>query len=155
MIAPRLQKYLEESHVAYEVIKHRRTFTSRETADLTHIPADHLAKGAVCADGKGCVLVVIPASRHVRLHAVQLELDRPLKLAREREFQGLFDDCAPGALPPFGFLYGVETLIDDILLDLANNYFEAGDHEHVIHVSGTDFRRLIQGMRHGYFSRGD
>jgi len=155
MIAPRVQKYLEELCVKYDVIAHPYAQTGREAADLAHIPADHLAKGIVLANGHDGLLVVVPADRHIRLHTLQRELGRPLRLAQEREFQHVFDDCVPGALPPFGFLYGMETLIDNELCELGNNYFAAGDHEHLVHVSGDAFRQLVQGTRHGYFSHAD
>jgi hypothetical protein len=32
-------------------------------------------------------------------------------------------------------------------------YFEAGDHTDVIHMRGDDFRKLMQGVHHGHFSR--
>lgn len=38
------------------------------------------------------------------------------------------------------------------LASLANIYFEAGDHERLVHTTGDDFQRLLGGVRHGYYS---
>jgi Ala-tRNA(Pro) deacylase len=45
--------------------------------------------------------------------------------------------------------------MDQALASLANVYFEAGDHEELIHVSGEAFQTLLSGVRQGYYSQGD
>ncbi len=42
--------------------------------------------------------------------------------------------------------------MDDSLLQENDVYFEAGDHEELIHVSGKQFHDLVVGARHGRFS---
>jgi Ala-tRNA(Pro) deacylase len=86
---------------------------------------------------------------------LQQELDRTLELASETEVDNLFKDCQPGAIPPLGLAYDMETVLDEALITLAKVYFEAGDHEHLAQVNGDDFRKLLSGVRHGYFSRSD
>ena len=105
----------------------------------------------VKGDG-GYVLVVIPGNAWVKLEALRQELDRPLELAEEAEIEPLFPDCRPGAIPPLGQAYGIETCLDEALTSLANVYFEAGDHEELVHVSGEAFNTLLQGARQGHFS---
>jgi len=61
----------------------------------------------------------------------------------QHELDFTFSDCEHGAIPPTGELYGVDTLIDPALLQKEDVYFESGDHEHMIHMSGEDFRRLV------------
>ena len=80
------------------------------------------------------------------------ELNRELELVEEDEFAKLFPDCEPGAIPPLGPAYNIETFLDEALKSLANIYFESGDHEHLIHTSGEDFKKLLSGVRHGHFS---
>ena len=41
------------------------------------------------------------------------------------------------------------------LASLANVYFEAGDHEHLIHTSGANFIKLLSRARRGYFSHAE
>jgi len=80
-------------------------------------------------------------------------LQRNLGLATENELAGLFKDCELGAIPPIGPAYGIEIVVDDSLLQEDDVYFEAGDHEELIHVSGKQFQDLVAGARHGHFSR--
>jgi Ala-tRNA(Pro) deacylase len=41
--------------------------------------------------------------------------------------------------------------VDDSLLRLPDVYFEAGDHEALVHVTGEAFKDLIIGSAHGRF----
>jgi Ala-tRNA(Pro) deacylase len=86
---------------------------------------------------------------------VRKELDRELELVDEDELANLFADCEAGAIPPIGLAYDVETFLDEALTSLANVYFESGDHEHLVRVSGGDFKHLLSGVRHGHFSHDD
>ena len=143
---------LIESQTEYEVVPHPKSYSSIETANAAHVADDHIAKGVLLKDDTGYLLAVIPASQWVDLHRTKEELSRDLQLASEDEVEQLFADCAPGAIPPLGSAYGVETVLDEALTSLASVYFEGGDHERLIRVSGEQFKRLMKGVRHGHFS---
>ena len=76
-------------------------------------------------------------------------------LAEEKDAAGYFPDCDPGAIPPLGPAYGMETLLDEALVSLAHVFFESGDHRTLIKVSGGDFLDLLSGVRRGHFSHED
>jgi Ala-tRNA(Pro) deacylase len=151
-VARTVKMYLESQEVEYQLVAHPRSFSSKETAAAAHIPEDHIAKAVILKDELGFLMAVIPASNWIKLHALQEELDRTLELATESEVDGLLKDCQPGAVPPLGPAYELETILDEALTTLAQVCFEAGDHEHLVRVSGEDFRRLLGGARHAYIS---
>ena len=97
-------------------------------------------------------MIVVPAVHYVEMKHVRKELNRELELVEENEFAELFPDCEPGAVPPVGQAYNIETFLDEALTSLANVYFESGDHEHLVHTSGSDFMTLLGGVRHGHYS---
>jgi Ala-tRNA(Pro) deacylase len=48
----------------------------------------------------------------------------------------------------------METLIDDAIAEQPDIYFEAGDHEQLIHVSAETFETLMgENVQHGNFSQ--
>lgn len=151
-IAASVIDVLTETETDYEVISHPKSYSSTETAEAAHVADDHIAKGVLLKDDQGYLLAVIPASQWVALHRMKAELDRDLQLASEEEIARLFGDCDPGAIPPLGESYGVETVLDEALTSLAGVYFEGGDHERLIRVSGEQFNSLMKGVRHGHFS---
>lgn len=143
---------LAAHRVEYELVPHPRTYTSHDTAESAHVREDHIAKAVVVRDHQGFAMVVIPASEWLKLHALQEETGREYVLAYEPEIDELFGDCQPGAIPPLGVAYGIETFVDERLTSLANIYFEAGDHQNLVHIDGESFHRLLKGARHGNFS---
>lgn len=147
-----LKSYLKTKRVAYELLPHPESHSARETAKLAHVNEDHIAKAVIVKDELGYAMVVLPGSDMIKIHSIQKELNRHFQLATEDELNELFADCKQGAIPPFGQAYGLQTFLDERLTTLANIYFEAGDHEYLVHIKGDDFLAMFKGIRHGHFS---
>ena len=112
-----------------------------------------MAKSVVLKEDTGYLLAVLPASSRILLSHVHSLFQHAIGLATEDEVRSLFWDCAPGAVPPLGSVYGLEVIVDDAIWYSSYVYFEGGDHLALVKVSGDDFRRLLPGARHGRFSR--
>jgi Ala-tRNA(Pro) deacylase len=151
-MSARVRWYLDHKGVDYGVIPHLRTESSRQTAAAAHVAQDRLAKCVLLADERGYMLAVLPASRRIATDALNAELGRRLGLATEPELEEIFKDCALGAVPPCGAAYGIPTVVDEGLLHLEEVYFEGGDHEHLVRMTGVDFATLFSGMPHGVYS---
>ncbi len=151
-IADTVRLFLEQSGVQYSVIPHPYTQSSRESAEVTHIPQGQLAKAVVLIDDLGYVMAVIPSNRHLRMETLARKMRRKLSLAGEDRIMTVFKDCAAGAIPPLGPAYGMKTILDDGLVGLPEIYFEGGDHEDLIRVDGEQFVRLLKEAQHGQFS---
>jgi Ala-tRNA(Pro) deacylase len=151
-IAMKLSDYLKANEVQYEVMNHTHSGNSMQTARASNVPARCLAKAVVLEDGTHAVMAVLPASRRLELHELQASSGPALRLATEAELKDLFADCEPGAVPPVGVVYGIETIWDDSLLEQPDTYFEAGDHETLVHMKTRDFIGLMKGARHMAFS---
>ncbi len=141
----KLTEFLDANGVPYEVRLHRRAFTAQEVAEAEHIPGREMAKVVMLRDDRGFVMAVLPAPYHVDIQAFRAATGRPeLRLAEEAEFAGLFPDCEPGAMPPFGNLYGIAVWVDDALSRDEEIAFNAGDHERTVHMKYADFARLVE-----------
>jgi len=151
-IAMKLSDYLKANDVQFEVLKHAHSGNSRQTARASSVPADCVAKAVVLEDDAHAVMAVLPASRRLKLPEFQASNGRALRLAAEAELKDLFNDCEPGAVPPIGIVYGIETVWDDSLMEQPETYFEAGDHETLLHMKTHDFIGLMKNARHMTFS---
>jgi Ala-tRNA(Pro) deacylase len=151
-LALSVERYLIKSGIRYGVMSHHPTKFSMATVHAAGIPARRLAKSVVLRDELGYLIAVVPASHRLRLGSLHVQLRRPLGLATESELRSLFNDCAVGAIPPLGQVYGLEVIVDDILIMQPEVYFEGGDHQELIQVAGADFRRLLPDAMHGRFS---
>jgi len=153
-IAATVSNYLLAQDVDYDVLTHPHTATSGESAQAAHVPGSRLAKSVVLEDEQGFLMVVLPSSRQVNMQELHRQLNRNLVLATESELGGLFADCEIGALPPIGSAYGVETVVDDAIAEQPDIFFEAGDHEQLVHVSAETFQSLLgENVQRGHFSQ--
>jgi Ala-tRNA(Pro) deacylase len=151
-IAEKLRIYLKDHEAKYSLRRHPHTGSSMETAEAAHVPGDCLAKGVVLKDTKGFLLVVVPSDYHVELERLNQQFQRQMVMAEENELSALFPDCEAGAVPPIGFAYGVDTVWDTSLGDKESVWFEAGDHESLVHLSGRQFHELMAPAERGQFS---
>jgi len=142
-IAATVQTCLTEAGVEYDIIEHPRTSNSTHTAEAAHVSGARLAKSVVLEDGERYLMAVVPATDQVDLGALHRRLGREIGLATEEEVATLFTDCEPGAVPPFGQIYGVETILDEAFVNAEDVYFEGGDHRALVHVNGSDFLKLM------------
>jgi Ala-tRNA(Pro) deacylase len=147
-IALTLQQYLDDKHIDYDVLVHKRTHCSQDTARASHVPGERLAKAVVLTREGGFVVAVVPACSQVRLEAIERMVHCPVSMASEDEIVELFPDCDTGAIPPIAEAYAVEAFIDSSLDQQPDVYLEGGDHRSLIHLSGDQFRSLMQGVRH-------
>jgi Ala-tRNA(Pro) deacylase len=154
-IAPTFQKYLAAKDVAYDVVAHEPTKSSIRTAEACRVSGDCVAKAVVLRDEYGYVLAVLPASHHIRLGDLRMQLGLDVDLAAEYEIEELFEDCAPGAVPPVGECYGLDMVVDDSIEEQREVYLEAGDHATLVHMSHVQFACLTATARHGCFSAHD
>jgi Ala-tRNA(Pro) deacylase len=151
-IAASVKDHLSRQGVRYELIAHERTRDSNHSAQAAHIPGGQLAKCVMLEDDEGYVMAVVPATHKVDLGAVHRQLNRKLGLATDSELADLFKDCEPGAIPPLGQAYGIETILDESLSGSPDIYFEGGDHVALVHVTGKDFLRLMADAPRGEIS---
>jgi Ala-tRNA(Pro) deacylase len=151
-VSERVVSFLRANHVDFDVQTHRPTKTSARTAEVAHVPAECVAKGVVLEDGDQLVMAVIPANRRVDEQALGEMLHCSLRLVSEEVLAMVFRDCRMGAIPPLGAAWGIATIVDESLLRQRQLYFEGGDHEVLIRVSGAAFGTLMIGNRSGSFS---
>jgi len=148
----KFKEYLLDSRVDFDVIEHRRTESSSETAQAAHIPGDRLAKAVVLQHDDGYVLAVVPSTHRVELGTLERTLGCRLNIATETDIEEIFRDCALGAVPPTGPAYDLKTMVDEELDKLPEVYFESGDHRTLVHVTGDGFRQLMAEAQHAQFS---
>lgn len=152
-IAMTLQQYLDDKHVDYDVLTHKRTHCTQDTVRASNVPGDRVAKAVVLTREGGFVVAVVPASSMVRLDAIEEILQCPIGMANEEEIMELFPDCDMGAVPAVSDAYAVDAFIDESLDAQPDVYLEGGDHRSLIHMSGEQFRALMKDVRHAHIAR--
>jgi Ala-tRNA(Pro) deacylase len=151
-IATRIVNYLDEQDIKYDTINHTHTNTSAGTARMADIPLETIAKAVVLEDHDSRhLMAILPADHKVSLHKLNQKLDLNLHLADEQQVYKMFSDCDHGAVPAIGQAYNMNSIYDEALDQLDDVYFEAGDHETLIHLTKMQFGRLMNNTKHSQF----
>jgi Ala-tRNA(Pro) deacylase len=143
-ILRKLQEYLDEHKVKYQVLTHSIAYTAQEIAQAQHIPGKAMAKVVMVKKENGTpVMLVLPASHKVNFAWLREVLHSHVELEQEREFRDLFPGCETGAEPPFGNLFGLDTLVDAALTENEEIVFNAGSHWQTVRMRYGDYERLV------------
>lgn len=140
-----LREFLDQNKIKYIAVAHSPAYTAQEIAASAHIPGREVAKTVmVKVDGK-MSMAVLPASFQVDLaRLAEVAGAAKVELATEEEFKGLFPECEPGAMPPFGNLYDMNVYATESLAEDAEIAFNAGSHTELLKLSYADFEKLVK-----------
>ncbi|WP_206996325.1 aminoacyl-tRNA deacylase [Trinickia mobilis] len=148
-----LEDCLRSKGSRYEILHHPYSHSSMETAAAAHIPGDRLAKTVLFEDEQGYIAAVLPSTYAVKLSELWSKTGRRLALAKEVDLRELFKDCEYGALPPVCTAYGMKTYLDESLASQPDVYFEAGNHEELVHMDADQFLTLMDRAERAHFGR--
>jgi Ala-tRNA(Pro) deacylase len=140
----RLIDCLNESKVRYEILHHPEAVTAQRIAQAEHVKGRHHAKVVMIKSGGERLMAVLPADHQIDLEKVGKVIGKIASLDSEKEFKSLFPDCAIGAMPPFGNLYGLPTYVDKSLAAQDYIVFEAGTHSDAIKLSYRDYEKIVK-----------
>src|SRR5262249_4495009 len=126
-------------------LAHPAAYTAQGEAAAAHVPGRDWAKTVVCLADDQPILAVVPAPYAVDLNRLNQSVHaQALRLADEHELAPLFPDCEPGAMPPFGPLYGQRVFVDARLTADPDIWFSAGSHRDAIRMPYREFERIVQ-----------
>lgn len=143
-----ISTYLRTRLVSFERFLHSPASSATRKARAIHVPGGQVAKSVLLRGGNSDVLAVLPATH--RIDPGQLALIpgmAELRLATEAELSQVFHDCERGALPPFGRLYGLPTIVDASLASLTHIVVEGNARHESLRLRFRDFEAVEQPLQ--------
>ncbi len=141
----KMRELLDANHIKYVTFNHSPAYTAQEIAQSAHISGKNVAKIVILKIDDKLTMAVVPASHQVNLESLKdAATANKVELASEQEFRGMFPDCEPGAMPPFGNLYGMNVFVSEALAADEAIVFNAGTHTELVGMSYQDFQRLVE-----------
>jgi len=138
-----IHRFLHQRSVPHQMMQHTPAYSAARVAHAVHVCGDAVAKAVLLKVDGRYVLSVLPSTYYVYPELVRSALDaRHVALATEEECSRIFPDCEVGALPPFGSLYGLRTVVDSSLTEDEEIVFEGNTHHEAIRMSYSDYTRL-------------
>ncbi|MFZ5981790.1 MAG: aminoacyl-tRNA deacylase [Candidatus Zixiibacteriota bacterium] len=145
MPVKKLKDFLDQNNIKYCTINHSLAYAAHEVAACARIPARELAKTVIVKIDNQLAMAVLPASYKVDLNLLRdITGAHSVQLATENEFKVMFPECAVGAMPPFGNLYGLDVYVAETLTENEQISFNAGSHTELIKMEFMDFERLVK-----------
>jgi Ala-tRNA(Pro) deacylase len=143
-----IREFLQSRSVRFELLLHRPAHSAAHLAGSLHVPGRRVAKAVLVKAGDAFALAVLPATHRidtVRLAEV-MGVD-VLRIATESEVETVFADCEPGALPPFGRLYGLTTIVDSSLAGGAEVAFMGNTRHEGVRMRFKDYEAVESPIR--------
>ena len=145
MPVKKLKEFLDRNGIKYVTISHSAAFTAQDVAASSHVPGKELAKTVMVKIDGNMAMAVLPSPYRVDFNRLKQAVGaKTAELACEDDFKTMFPECEPGAMPPFGNLYGMEVYCAEALAEDEEIAFNAGTHTELIRMSYRDFERLVQ-----------
>ena len=140
---------LEPNHCWHETFEHEPVRTSEEAAKTR--PGYTLHQGAkamivrVKTPESRFVMLVLPADLRFDNAKVKAFLSaKDLRFATEQEIGELTGGVQPGAVPPFGNLFGLDVIADPGLFENEKIVFNAGDRQFSVAMKSEDYKRIVE-----------
>jgi len=139
----KLDEMLSSRRIPFERLHHRPAYTANRMAQALHVKGKDVAKTVLLRTDRGYVLAVLPATHQIDLSQLRHELGtQRIEMATEDEMDSLFPDCERGAIPPFGSMYNLPTVVDESLAKDKEITFESQCHEEAVRIAYEDFEKL-------------
>jgi len=153
-ICDKLRKFLDDNHVRYVTIAHSPAFTAQEIAASAHVKGHNVVKCVMVRGDGEHYMAALSANQRLDLGKFRKALGiREAHIEREEEFEGLFEDCELGAMPPFGNLYRLPVVMDETLARGEEIVFNGGSHATVVRMKFEDYERLVAPMENAIAER--
>lgn len=142
-ISAKLKKYLDSNKVKYKALKHKLAYTAQEIAAAQDVPGKQVVKSVLVKTDKAFVLAALSAIQLIDLKKLKSVLKcKSIKIATEKDIEKIIPAYTPGAMPPFGNLYGLETVVDKALREDVEIVFNGGTHKDTVKMKYADFEKL-------------
>lgn len=147
-VVSKILNLLQTNNCWHETFQHEPVRTSEEAARTRPGYTLHQCAKAMIVRVKTpqpkFVMLVLPADLRFDNAKVKSFLSaKDLRFATEQEIGELTGGVQPGAVPPFGNLFGLEVIADPALFENEKIVFNAGDRCFSVAMKSEDYRRLV------------
>lgn len=143
----RIQDLLTRRNVPFDLTSHRPVYTSAEAAEVRGESLHSGAKALVVKADDRFVMLVLPGDRQLDSKLARKSIGaKSIRFANREEVAAL-TGLEPGAIPPFGSLFGLKTFCDAAMGESGKINFNAGSHSESVRMLYTDYEAVEQAAK--------
>ena len=161
-ILKKLQKFLEDSKVKYEIVEHKKVFTAHDKAATLRVPEKIVGKTLLVrldpatksGASKEVVVVLIPTNKNLDKQKLKkLSKAKQIDFVKEAWMKKNLKGVKEGANPPFGNLYKLKTFVDRGLMLNKKIIINSGDNKSSIKINPSVLKKIIPDVIISSFSK--
>jgi Ala-tRNA(Pro) deacylase len=138
-VLQRIKDLLSSRNVSFDLTSHRPVYTSAEAAEVRGESLHSGAKALLVKADNAFVLLVVPGDHQIDSKAARKMLAaKSIRFANRQEVEAI-TGLQPGAIPPFGSLFGLKTFCDTALSECERINFNAGSHTESVRMKYADY----------------
>jgi len=157
--------FLDKNKVKYEIVKHRVVYTALDKAATLKMKPQEVAKSVIVSlDAKDHMLALIPANKNLdkkkllalinkQRQKAKLANYKKIDFAKEQWMKKVLKSIKVGAIPAFGTLYKLPTLIDNALAKPSKIIISAGDYQNSLKITPAVLSKIDPTITKGSFSQ--
>ncbi|MEE8059885.1 MAG: HDOD domain-containing protein [Pseudomonadales bacterium] len=139
-----IEDILRKHNIEYGITK------SHPSADLSIVP--DTIKSTILQDSQGKIQVIYCADSILDLDALKQFIDRDLRATNRNDAKSLCDKVNLDRLPTLPYVLGLEVVVDQRLLDIAELKLDTGSEYSIINIDNSQFKALIGDALTGNFT---
>jgi Ala-tRNA(Pro) deacylase len=140
--AVNIAEHLRSKGVPFQGCRHPSARNALGLAEIMHVDPRTVAKTVLLRVNGGFkyLVAVLPATHVVDFERLSKSLGGThVELATQAEIAERCPDCERGVLPPFGTMYGLETVVDPAVAENQVVVFEGNSFEDAIQMNYRDY----------------
>ncbi len=167
-LLPKFQKFLDANKAKYEILAHKKVFTTYDTAQTLHVDLKSVAKTLFVKTDSDYVFVILPGTKRFDQNKLKKlindtrkkeakkaetkpKLVKKVELTKETAIKKMVTKKV-GALVPFGSLYDLQTFYDKGLDSSKKIILNAGSFTDSVVMTPKEYLRLEKAVA-GRFSK--
>lgn len=152
-ISKKIIDYLDKNKYKYEIIKHRVTYTSWDTAQTEKVKPQEVAKTLIMKTDREWIIAVLPSNRNLDKKSLLKVINSKMSKEEGKKFKKI--DFADekwlkknikigklGAIPPFCELLKKSIYFDKLLMKNKKIYLNSGEYNASIRIDSNQYLKI-------------
>lgn len=143
-IPQKIINFLDKSKVKYKILEHKTVFTAFDKSQTLKVSPKIIGKTLVLKIDKELFLILIGANKFLDLKKLKKKIHgEKIDFASEKLIKNKIKGVKVGAIPPFGNLWKMQTLVDNSLKREKKIILNSGDWNFSIEISPKALEKLV------------
>ena len=164
LLPKKLINFLEKNKASYDVLEHRTVYTAFDKAKTLKVKPNIVGKTLALKVDRELIVVLLTANKNIdkiKLKKIinlyrKKEKEKAVKkidFASERLIKNRFKGVKLGAIPPFGNLFKIQTIVSRSLLNKPEIIISSGCYDKSIRMKGASLKKIIPNLMTGSFEK--